>query len=203
VDVDLAKVDNAQLSPRPPLLCFVGRFCKAKGRAALYQLIDHLDRYPPIELLFLIPRGAISDVDREKLRALTERHRCLRVINDYDQALTELIFAASDYVLMPSEQEPGGLCQKMAMRFGCLPIVTPVGGLKDSVVDLFADPKRGNGFMAADASPESVLALLDVILALSPATPALYRGRRNAMTTDVSWLPTIQLYEDIYRACSS
>lgn len=184
------------------LLSFVGRFCRAKGRAALYHLIDQLDTLPGVDLLLMIPSGSATEVDLEKLRALTERVDRLRVIASYDQPLAELVFAASDFVVMPSEQEPGGLCQKMAMRFGALPVVTPAGGLKSSVTDLFAAPHTGTGFVSDTIDPESYFERLEQVLALPPESDLLARGRANAMATDVSWTPTIAGYEEIYRALS-
>lgn len=182
------------------LVSFIGRFCRAKGRAALYRLLDSMDRFSDIELLFLIPQGAISDVDRQKLQTLTEREPRLQVINDFDQHFAELVYAASDYIMMPSEQEPGGLCQKMAMRFGSLPLVTPTGGLKSSVIDILAVPDQGNGFVSEQISPDSFLEMFDRVKSLQRNDPILISGRRNAMTTDVSWAPTIGAYEDVYRS---
>lgn len=181
------------------LLSFVGRFCRAKGRAALYQLIDRLPALPDVEVLLVIPKGSMSDADLENLRARTASARQLRVIACYDQALAELVFAASDYVLMPSEQEPGGLCQKMAMRFGALPIVTPAGGLKSSVTDLFALPDTGNGFVCDAIDADSYLERLLQVLVLPKSSTLIASGRANAMATDVSWEPTIAAYEHVYR----
>jgi starch synthase len=172
----------------------------AGPKDALYSLLDSMDRFPDVELLFLIPQGAISDVDRQKLQVLTEREPRLLVINNYDQHFAELVFAASDYVLMPSEQEPGGLCQKMAMRYGSLPLVTPTGGLKSSVTDIFSFPDNGNGFVSEQIDPNSFIEMLDKVTALRSNDPLLMSGRRNAMATDVSWTPTIGAYENIYRS---
>ncbi|MEL7198825.1 MAG: glycogen/starch synthase [Pseudomonadota bacterium] len=180
------------------LLSFIGRFCRAKGRAALYLLLDRLDEYPDIDLLFIIPKGSLSDVDVQKLADRAAAEPRLTVINDYDQSFAELAFAASDFILMPSEQEPGGLCQKIAMRFGSLPLVTPVGGLKTSVIDLRKDRDSGNGFVSQDADPESFLEMIGPVLAIPSDEPMLAKGRRQAMATDVSWQKTVSEYAAIY-----
>ncbi|MEO1220121.1 MAG: glycogen/starch synthase [Pseudomonadota bacterium] len=182
----------------PPLLSFIGRFCRAKGRAALYLLLDRLKEFPDARLVFVIPKGSLSYVDLKKLEDRAYAEPRLRVINDYDQSFAELVFAASDFVLMPSEQEPGGLCQKMAMRFGTLPLVTPAGGLRTSVTDLWEANNEGNGFVSHTTDPESYLDMLGRVLALSRDDPLLAQGRRQAMATDVSWQKTVADYVAIY-----
>lgn len=66
----------------------------------------------------------------------------------YDVALAHRIFAGSDLLLMPSRFEPCGLAQMQAMQYGTIPIVTPVGGLVDTVIDADADRANGTGFVS-------------------------------------------------------
>ena len=57
------------------------------------------------------------------------------VVNKFDDCLAHQIYAASDFILIPSKFEPCGLIQMNAMFYGTLPIAHRTGGLKDSVKD--------------------------------------------------------------------
>lgn len=56
-------------------------------------------------------------------------------IAKFDERTAHLVMAAADYVIIPSRFEPCGLVAQSAARYGAVPIVTAVGGLKDFVTD--------------------------------------------------------------------
>jgi starch synthase len=109
------------------------------------------------------------------------------------------MFAGGDLLVMPSRFEPCGLAQMQAMRYGCLPIVTAVGGLLDTVTDLDDEPSAGTGWTAAHADP---LDLLD-------AVHRSVRGWRQAkvrkaaqargMAVDWSWRAPARRHVALYR----
>jgi ADP-glucose type glycogen/starch synthase len=71
-------------------------------------------------------------------------------IKPFDENLSRLGFAASDFMLMPSKFEPCGLTQMIALKYGSLPIVHRTGGLKDTVEHLNTVNSQGNGFVFND-----------------------------------------------------
>lgn len=68
----------------------------------------------------------------------------------FDESLSRLAFAASDFMLMPSRFEPCGLPQMTSQYYGSLPVVRDTGGLHDTVSQLSDDGLNGSGFMFAD-----------------------------------------------------
>jgi ADP-glucose type glycogen/starch synthase len=67
-------------------------------------------------------------------------------IVDFDERLSRLGYAGSDFMFMPSLFEPCGLPQMTAPIYGSLPIVHATGGLYDTVEHLDVHNNRGNGF---------------------------------------------------------
>jgi len=55
-------------------------------------------------------------------------------VTKFSEELAHWLLAAADYVLVPSRFEPCGLIAQCGARYGAVPIVTAVGGLKDLVV---------------------------------------------------------------------
>ncbi len=65
---------------------------------------------------------------------------------DFDERLSRLAYAASDFMLMPSLFEPCGLAQMTSLQYGSLPVVHATGGLYDTIQALDAERSTGNGF---------------------------------------------------------
>ena len=120
----------------------------------------------------------------------------------FDLELAQQIYGACDLFLMPSAFEPCGLSQMMAMRYGTLPLVHEVGGLKDTVIPYNRFEKTGTGFTFDNFSGY----WLNVTLAL--ALDVYYNHKEdwkilqhNAMTKDFSWdtasIAYIHLYKEL------
>lgn len=67
-------------------------------------------------------------------------------IVDFEERLSRLAYAASDFMLMPSLFEPCGLPQMTSPLYGSLPVVHSTGGLYDTVHPLDVEGSTGNGF---------------------------------------------------------
>lgn len=66
---------------------------------------------------------------------------------DFDESLSRLGYAASDFTLMPSRFEPCGLPQMTGPIYGSLPVAHDTGGIHDTVAHFNAATDSGNGFL--------------------------------------------------------
>ncbi len=118
----------------------------------------------------------------------------------FDLELAQQIYAACDLFLMPSAFEPCGLSQMMAMRYGTLPLVHEVGGLRDTVVPYNRYEHSGTGFSFNNFSAywlnETLSLALDVYHNNKEDWQIL---QHNAMTTDFSWDTASQAYQHLYK----
>ncbi|MDO9264312.1 MAG: glycogen/starch synthase, partial [Desulfosalsimonadaceae bacterium] len=65
----------------------------------------------------------------------------------FDENLSRIAYAASDFILMPSLFEPCGLPQMIGPIYGSLPVARNTGGIHDTVTHLDAENNVGNGFL--------------------------------------------------------
>ena len=88
-----------------------------------------------------------------------------------------------------------------SQRYGTLPIVTPVGGLFDTVVDATEDnctQQTATGFVMSEVTDDALLAAIDRAIALY-AEPVLWKKLiRTAMQQDHSWTHSAQEYALVY-----
>jgi starch synthase len=113
----------------------------------------------------------------------------------FDETLARRIYAASDYFLIPSRFEPCGLSQMISYRYGTIPIATKVGGLKDSIIDIFEDPSNGSGILIDYADKN----LLSEALKKAINFNNLSELRKRVMKLDFSWEKSAKEYLEIFR----
>lgn len=115
----------------------------------------------------------------------------------FNNELAHKIYAGSDLFFMPSEFEPCGIAQMIAMKYGTIPVVTPVGGLLDTVHPF--DPSTGTGFISAEVSNAALLETLEKALQIYRDQDLWQRLVRNAMKQDFSWKAAAAEYLKLYQ----
>lgn len=121
-------------------------------------------------------------------------------IIDFDLALAQQIYGACDLFLMPSAFEPCGLSQMIAMRYGTLPLVHEVGGLRDTVLAYNHYDGSGTGFGFQEFSAYWLLqTVFEAIWLFEHDQKSWQNLQKQAMTCDFSWDTASQAYEIIYQ----
>jgi len=123
------------------------------------------------------------------------------IVIGYDEALSHLIMAGADVILVPSRFEPCGLTQLYALRYGALPLVRRTGGLADTVVDANAvtlAEGSATGFAFDEESPEALLEAVNRAVALYADRASWQRVMREAMSQDFSWGAAARQYQALY-----
>ena len=98
--------------------------------------------------------------------------------------------------LMPSQSEPCGLAQMIALRYGTIPIVRETGGLKDSIKD--AGAFGGNGFTFKSYNAHDMLDACTRARHLYDCQVEWSQLVANAFLQDFSWKRSAQLYIGLY-----
>lgn len=177
-----------------PLVCMVSRLEWVKGLDLVVEAVELLADQP----FSLVILGSGKPYYHGLLLEMTKRFPGKVSVNfEYSPKLAKMIYAASDYYVMPSSYEPCGVGQLYAMRYGAVPIVNPVGGLKDTVSDR-KNSKNNNGFHMKHLDAKSLADTMKRAFSLY-GTQELDRIRLNGMKADWSWKKSAQQYIKLYK----
>jgi starch synthase len=183
-----------------PLAVVVSRLTEQKGIDLLLALLPQLKALG----LRLAVLGSGQAALAQELRAAAARDPGhLAFVEGYDEALSHLLLAGGDLLLMPSRFEPCGLTQMQAMRYGTLPVVTDVGGLHDTVVDLDEEPVHGTGWRAATPASDAVADAVRRAVAGWRSPDVRRAAQQRGMTADWSWREPAGRHLGLYRAVSA
>jgi starch synthase len=183
------------LAPEVPIYGMVVRLVAQKGIQLLDAVMARLVERP--FRLVLLGSGQ-EDMERTCVDWMRRWPGRVHVEIGYDRAHAHRIQAGSDFFLMPSETEPGGLSQLYAMRYGTVPVVHAVGGLKDTICDLDAEPDRCNGIVMETHSEEALLEAMARSVELWRSTDRMLEVRQRIMREDHSWTRSAKDYLRVY-----
>ena len=131
-----------------PLAVAIARLTAQKGADLLVPIVPIL-RSMPLRLVVL--GSGEAEIAAHLSAAAAGQPDWFSFVDGYDDQFAHLLHGGADLLLMPSRFEPCGLTQMQAMRYGAIPVVTDVGGLHDTVVDVDYEAE-GTGFRAPEAT---------------------------------------------------
>ncbi len=184
------------LKSRRPLLGFIGRLATQKGADLLMTSLEmSINKGQKFSAIIL---GSGDKAIEDQLLALAKKYPDqIAVIVAYDEALARAIYAATDFLIMPSRFEPCGLNQLFAMRYGSIPIVSAVGGLLDTVPDI---KKKGNGLVIAKLNTKEISSTVERAVQLFNNKKEFNALREKIVGLDYSWNKSAEIYAKLYHS---
>jgi len=180
-----------------PLLGFIGRLVEQKG---VDLILGQIDKLLEQDCQLVILGSGVASYE-QILKTIAQQHPDkVSVTIGYNENFAHQIEASADLFLMPSVFEPCGLNQMYSLRYGTLPIVNAVGGLRDTVFEKPFDDigTDGNGFVFHLPTAEDLHAAILRALACYKLPDAWKKMQQNAMSQDFSWEKSAERYEEIY-----
>jgi starch synthase len=188
--------ERFDLDFQKPLICFIGRLVGEKGADLLPAVISDSFRFVGRRMNFLVLGSGNPEVERGLEAVKGQANGDYSVYIGYNEALSHLMYAGSDFLLMPSRVEPCGLNQLYAMRYGTVPMVRRTGGLKDTVID-FEEP-GGYGICYNYTATGDICHSVWRAVELYRNRKQMDNIRKRMMELDFDWKSSTQKYINVY-----
>ena len=184
------------LDPAKPLFTFIGRLVGEKGADLLPDIFHNAlaHSHGNINILVLGSGDPVIESRLEQLKHWFGGNYNTYI--GYNEQLSHQIYAGADFLLMPSRVEPCGLNQMYALRYGTIPVVRRIGGLKDTVVDI---GDGGFGICHDQTSVWDVGNAIGRAYGLFQDKKQVKEIRKYMMRLDHSWDRAAQQYIDLYQ----
>jgi starch synthase len=181
-----------------PLFCVVSRLTDQKGMDLLLQIVDGLVDLGARLAVLGSGEGYLEDGFRH---AWARHPGKVSIITGYNEDLSHLMQGGCDAILIPSRFEPCGLTQLYGLRYGCVPVVSRIGGLADTVID--ANPAAiaaevATGVMFDAGSAHALYEAIRRTTRLYADDKLWKKIQRRGMKSDVSWETSAARYADLY-----
>lgn len=194
---DLQRMMELPVDAAVPLFGMVSRLDPQKGFHLIGEMLPRAMEKGLKFQLAILGTGE-SDIE-ETLKEFSERWPDFVAVHfTFNEPLAHKIYAGSDFFLMPSVFEPCGLSQMIAMAYGTIPLVTPTGGLVDTVQPWDPEQRSGNGFLCDGVSSAALLKAFEDAVRFYPNGQDREKLMRNALGTRFTWDESAEKYMDLY-----
>ncbi|WP_308547205.1 glycogen synthase GlgA [uncultured Selenomonas sp.] len=179
-----------------PLIAIVSRLVEPKGMDLVVRMMDEILQHEDIQLVVL---GTGEKRYEDWFKGLAWRYPKKVSVNIYfSNELAQRIYAGADIFLMPSNYEPCGIGQLIALRYGTIPVVRQTGGLKDTVQQYNKYTQEGNGFVFENYNAHEMMYALKRALSFYGSYEIWHKIQFNAVQADYSWKRSAKEYEALY-----
>jgi len=176
-----------------PLLGFIGRLDAQKGVDQIFEAAEWLKGQECQVVLLGTGRADFE----ESMRNMENSHReKFRAWVGFSVKMSHRINASCDILLMPSRFEPCGLNQLYAQRYGTVPVVHAVGGLRDTVEPYNPYENTGTGWNYEGAETHNLINVMnDAIQTFRNHRDSFKEIQLRGMRRDFTWDKAAEMYE--------
>ena len=192
-----ALADRFEVNLELPLVTFIGRLVKEKGADLLPDLYRNALNFG-LQVGFVVLGTGEPHLHRAFTQLKQDFPGKFDVALEYNEGLAHQLYAGSDFLIMPSRVEPCGLNQMYSMRYGTVPVVRSVGGLKDTVIDLDESADQGRGIRFDEFNLTDSGVALRRVEGFYKDEASLQAVRERIMAVDFSWNQSAQQYIEMY-----
>ena len=182
-------------SRKAPLLGMVGRLSSQKG---LDLVLSSFDEFIALGASIAV-LGKGDDAYHAAFGRKARQHKGKVLITiGFEEAVAHRIYAAADFYLMPSQYEPCGIGQLIAMRYGTVPIARKTGGLADTIDDYDHLREKGSGILFRDFTSAALQDAVKRALCVYRNGGSITNIIQHCMSREFSWRSSAAQYLALY-----
>jgi starch synthase len=178
-----------------PIIAMVTRLTAQKGLDLVCHVFNHLVQE---DVQFIVLGSGDPNYENFFKQMEHEYPEMVRVYLGFNEALAHQIYAGADLFLMPSQFEPCGLGQLIALQYGTIPIVRETGGLNDTVQSYNESTGNGSGFTFKNFNAHDMLHTVRRAIHFYHENETWNHLVQKVMRQDYSWLQSAKEYNEIY-----
>lgn len=193
----IQRASGLKVDGNATLASFIGPLTDTYGADVLAKAIPDLVK-AGVQVLVAIP---VPTEHSKTFEALAKKHTgMVSLKTGVDEEFVHNAIGGSTLLLKPSKSEASGQFQRIALRFGTIPVVRITGGIAEQLTDVNEKAQTGNAFLFKKADPKDLVKAVQRAVVLRSQPDAWDAIVQNAMDTDVRWSLSAKPYDEFYRA---
>lgn len=192
----LCTATGLKYNQRVPIMSIVSKLNEQKGITNIIENLEALLKNNLQLVVLGVGDGAMTDTLKNFAK---KNHENFAFINEFDDKLAHLIFAGSDYSILPSLISPSGLTGIYSLNYGAVPIANVTGSLKEILSNIKPETNSGNSFVFDWTESESFSSAINQALETFKDKDKWLELSSRCISNDISWEKTIKRYDEIYK----
>jgi starch synthase len=192
---DLTNITGIKVDGTQPVVCMVTRLSSQKGMDLVMQGLNEILDSGSALIILGSGDSIYEEFFSNQSIAWPDKLYCHI---GFDENLAHKIIAGSDILLMPSEYEPCGLTQMHAMKYGTVPVVRSIGGLRDTVKTFDPKTQIGTGFKFLPMEVKYLINSFRKAESIFKKPDLWHKLVENCMAENFDWSKSALEYTRIY-----